>query len=63
MREKSELKGKRLRQAIQHTYNTALEETEKSMDSLKAALKNKDVGQDLKSCEVLVLHNLGSNWF
>lgn len=52
---KTEDKGMKLRQAnSQHMYNKNLEETEKALDVLENALKNKDVGSDLRSCKDLL---------
>ncbi|XP_069954037.1 spectrin beta chain, non-erythrocytic 5 isoform X2 [Cherax quadricarinatus] len=52
---KTEEKGMKLNQASnQHGYNKNLEETEKNLDALETALKNKDVGSDLRSCKDLM---------
>lgn len=52
---KTEDRGMKLHQANnQHTYNKNLEETEKNLDALENALKNEDVGSDLRSCKDLM---------
>lgn len=48
-------RGKKLRQANdQHNYNKNLEEAGKTLDDLENALKNGDVGSDLRSCKALI---------
>lgn len=52
---KTEERGKNLHQANnQHTYNKNLEETAKNLEALENALKNEDVGSDLRSCKDLM---------
>ncbi|XP_071547281.1 spectrin beta chain, non-erythrocytic 5 isoform X4 [Panulirus ornatus] len=52
---KTEEKGMKLHQAnSQHSYNKNFEETAKNLDALESALKNKDVGSDLRSCKDLM---------
>ncbi|XP_076029013.1 spectrin beta chain, non-erythrocytic 5 kst isoform X3 [Oratosquilla oratoria] len=48
-------RGRKLRQASdQLHYNKNMEETVKGLDGIESALKNKDVGQDLRSCKDLL---------
>ncbi|XP_037933014.1 spectrin beta chain, non-erythrocytic 5 isoform X1 [Teleopsis dalmanni] len=51
----SEDKGRKLEQAaLQREHNRAIEDAKKKVDELNAALKSKDVGNDLRSCKDLI---------
>ncbi|KAL9901308.1 spectrin beta chain, non-erythrocytic 5 kst isoform 1-T1 [Glossina fuscipes fuscipes] len=51
----SEDKGRKLEQAaLQREHNRAIEDAKKKVDELDAALRSKDVGNDLRSCKDLI---------
>uniref|UniRef100_A0A1B0AD16 Spectrin beta chain, non-erythrocytic 5 n=1 Tax=Glossina pallidipes TaxID=7398 RepID=A0A1B0AD16_GLOPL len=51
----SEDKGRKLEQAaLQREHNRAIEDAKKKVEELDAALRSKDVGNDLRSCKDLI---------
>lgn len=51
----SEDKGRKLEQAVsQREHNRAIDDAKQKVDELDAALKSKDVGNDLRSCKDLI---------